>query len=545
MRQWPTAFIDPTRAQGLRTSGAWGNETIGDYARTVARVDPNRVIQIENNQQYRAAELVALADCLAHYFLQRGLTPGAVISYMLPNWHESCVVSLAAALAGLVLNPLLPIYRERELSFMLNDSHSQLLFIPGQFRNFDYPSLLKRICPELPELQDVVVVRGSAPGFLSFDELPLATPPASLPPVSADAVKLCIYTSGTTGVPKGVLHSHNTIMADVRTLARFWAVGSDDCFFVPSPVTHIGGSLYAHEFVWYSGVPAVLMDIWNGPAAVTAINLHGCTISSGATPFLQELVEACQRTNDKLPSLRLFICGGAAVPPALIRRARALFSRCVACRVYGSTEIPTVTAGALPSDDGETCAETDGAVCGAEVRIVDPVDGHTLPFGAEGELVVRAPEMFLGYANPDDNVAAFTPYGFFKTGDLGRWMDHSHLVITGRKKDIIIRAGENISAKELEDLLGGHPAIKEIAVVGIPHPRTGEAVCACVVLNTSATIDRADISHFMINHGSARQKIPEVLLILDDLPRTATGKVRKEELRTLAVTRFEWSDLAR
>ena len=546
MKTWPLRR-DEVRERHLRETGAWGEQTIADYARQLARDDPGRILLIDDARRLSAAGLVAAAENLALSLLGRGLHPGSVVSYMLPNWYETCVISLAAAMAGLVLNPLLPIYRERETKFMLADSESRLLFIPSSFRNFDYRGFIAALRPELPQLRDVIVVRGdgASDGRDRYESLVKEAGPGTLPTVTADAVKMLIYTSGTTGRPKGVLHSHNTILADVRSLAKFWSVRAGDCFLVPSPVTHIGGSLYAHEIVWYSGMPVVLMDTWVGKEAVRLIREFGCTISAGATPFLKDLVGEAQRSGDTLPSLRLYICGGAAVPAALIQLARATFVNCSPCRIYGSTEVPTVTAGMLPTDDESVGAETDGAVAGTEVLIVDPETGAVLPAGAEGELVVRGPEMFLGYSDPADNSDAFTADGYFKTGDLGRWVDVKHLQITGRKKDLIIRAGENISAKELEDLLGGHPAIAEVSVVSVPSERTGEAVCACVVQSSSAAIDLAGISRYMIDRGVARQKIPEALLLLDELPRTATGKVRKDELRRIARTNAVWADKGR
>jgi acyl-CoA synthetase (AMP-forming)/AMP-acid ligase II len=540
-RVW-TKRQDPGRAARMRAVGAWRNETIGDYARALAARDPERTLIIESDRRLTAAALLAEAEVLARSLIERGLRPGSVVSYMLPNWHESCAISLAAALAGLVLNPLLPIYRTHEIKFMLADSQSQLIFIPAIFRNFDYREMLASLRHELPHLREVVVVRGAAREFTGYEQFTVARSFTALPLVEADSVKMLIYTSGTTGRPKGVLHSHNTILADVRSLAEFWAVSEADRFFVPSPVTHIGGSLYAHEFVWYSAAPAVLLDVWEAREAMRLINEFSCTLSAGATPFLRDLVDAACRSGEMLPSLRLYVCGGASVPPALIRLAQKTFRNCVVCRVYGSTEVPTITAGARPSDDLELRAETDGEVYGTEVRIVHPDTGVPLGRGAVGELVARGPEMFLGYAEQADNVDAFTSDGFFKTGDLGYWGDDSHLVITGRKKDLIIRAGENISAKEIEDLLEDHPAIAEVAVVAVPSARTGEAVCACIVLSNGESISLVDIARFLLERDTSRQKFPEAMLLLESLPRTATGKIRKDELRIHARQKAIWSD---
>jgi acyl-CoA synthetase (AMP-forming)/AMP-acid ligase II len=528
---------DAMRARTLRAAGHWGDLTIADYARTRALQDPAQIILVDADRRFSAAQLYGEAEALAATFLDNGLAPGDTASYMLPNWYETCVISLAAALTGVVLNPLLPIYRERELSFMLADCRSRLLFIPALFRNIDYRDLIGGIRSGLPALEQVIVVRGPADSDTAYERFLGSRRAAALPAVSADAIKMLIYTSGTTGRPKGVLHTHNTIMADVRSLADFWRVTSADSFFVPSPVTHIGGSLYAHEFVWYSGTPAVLLELWNGDDALKLLHRHGCTISAGATPFLKDLIEASRRTGVVPNELRLFICGGAAVPPSLIREAHELFPNCVSCRVYGSTEVPTITGGAASDDGLEACAETDGALCGTEIRLVDPETGEDVAAGMEGEILVSGPEMFLGYKSAEDNESAFSADGFFKTGDLGRRVGTDHLLITGRKKDLIIRAGENISSKEIEDALSEHPAIAEIAVVSVPNKRTGEAVCACMVLRAGAALPLAEVGRFMRERGWARQKIPEALLVLASLPRTATGKVRKDVLRAEARAR--------
>jgi acyl-CoA synthetase (AMP-forming)/AMP-acid ligase II len=524
---------DATRARTLREVGCRGDLTVADYARAHALQEPSRTLLIDADHRLSASQLYGEAEALAAAFLADGLAPGDTVSYMLPNWYETCVISLAAALTGLVIHPLLPIYRERELSFMLADCESRLLFIPAIFRNLDYRDLIGGIRGGLPALKRVIVVRGAG-GDVAYERFLGSGGATPLPTVSADAIKMLIYTSGTTGRPKGVLHTHNTIMADVRSLAKFWRVTTADSFFVPSPVTHIGGSLYAHEFVWYSGTPAVLLDVWNGAEALKLLHRHGCTISAGATPFLKDLIEASRLTGTVPQALRLYICGGAAVPPSLIREAHEIFPNCVSCRVYGSTEVPTITGGAGPNDGLEACAETDGALCGTEIRIVDPETGRPVSAGMEGEILVSGPEMFLGYRAAEDNESALTTDGFFKTGDLGRMVDSDHLVITGRKKDLIIRAGENISAKEIEDALGGHPAIAEIAVVAVPNERTGEAACACVVLKTGGPLPLEELGRFMRERGWARQKIPEALLVLPSLPRTATGKIRKDVLRAEA-----------
>lgn len=535
MSSWPVR-TNATRSKSLRASGHWGAKTIAQHAREWVDAAPERVLIVDEERKFSAAALYEESEKLAHALLSRGLQPGDVVSYLLPNWYESCTLNLAAAMAGLVLHPLLPIYRERELEFMLGDSSSRLLFIPETFRNVDYVELISRFRDRLPALRDVAVVRSTQGATLTYDDLVEGPGRVRLPKVDPGSVKLLIYTSGTTGRPKGVLHSHETILADVRSLAQHWQVTSRDVFFVPSPVTHIGGSLYAHEFPWFSGTPAVLLDTWSGDRAVKTIDTFGCTISAGATPFLKDMLNSAAIAGTRLSSLRLFICGGAAVPPELIHNAMRAFPSCVACRAYGSTEVPTVTSGTPIDLDELTCAETDGIACGTQIQIVDPDSERVLETGTQGEVIVSGPEMFLGYSREEDNAAAFTRSGFFRSGDIGYLDAAGRLIITGRKKDLIIRSGENLSPKEIEDLLGTHAAIADISVVAIPSPRTGEAVCACIVLQPGTSLTLADVAGFVVDHGLARQKIPEALLFLESLPRTATGKVRKDVLRERAAT---------
>jgi acyl-CoA synthetase (AMP-forming)/AMP-acid ligase II len=249
-----------------------------------------------------------------------------------------------------------------------------------------------------------------------------------------------------------------------------------------------------------------------------------------ATPFLQELLDAALRAGSRLPSLRLFACGGAAVPPQLIRRANASFAQPCACRVYGSSEAPLVSLGLPGGANPDLASDTDGEVRDYELRLLDPEGGDC----AEGEIAVRGPALFLGYGDAAQTAASFTPDGFFLTGDIGRLTPEGGLVITGRKKDLIIRGGENISAKEIEDALHLHPDIAEAAVVAAPHARLGEGVFAFLVLRPGATMTLPDMAAFLGASGLARQKAPEGMRVVEDLPRTASGKIRKDVLRGLA-----------
>jgi acyl-CoA synthetase (AMP-forming)/AMP-acid ligase II len=416
----------------------------------------------------------------------------------------------------MVINPILPSLRDRELVFILNDANTRMIFIPAVFGKHDYAAMLARVTAEMADPPEVVVVRaGSA--------LPAATAPTELPVLDPDAVRMILYTSGTTGRPKGVLHSHNSMHALIAQLRDHWRVRPGDRFLVPSPIAHIGGSIYAFECPLLLGTSAVLMDRWNAEAAVQLIEREGCTHIAGATPFLEQLLAAAERAGTRLPQLKLFVCGGASVSPSLIRRAAAYFERAAVTRVYGSTEVPVTTVGS-PTDP-DHAADTDGRPGFAEIAL------H-----ADGEIHARGPQMLVGYLHADDESGSFDGNGYFRTGDLARWVDDGYLVVTGRAKDLIIRNGENIAPKEIEDLLIGHPGVAEIAIVGLPDPRTGERACAVVVPNGRPEPDVDSLRVFLQSQGVAIFKAPEQVVIWDALPRNDAGKVLKHQIQAALTT---------
>lgn len=526
---------DAERAAAAVRNGDWKNCTIADHAAELLAHSPDRILAIEGERQFSVRDLHGAAERLARALLRRALVPGDTISFQLPNWHEAVVVSLAAAMAGLVLNPITPIYRDAEVGFMLGDSRSKLIFVPAGFRGYDFPAMMRRVLPGLATQVEVVVVRGDAAGFTDWEAL-LADGDGELPLPGADpdAVKLVMYTSGTTGRAKGVIHSHNSLQAENWMRRAHLGIGPDDILFNPSPVTHVTGMLYALCMPFTLGVTTILMDVWDAIAAIDSMRRHGATGMVASTVFLQELLAAGQAQDEHLPQLRFFLCGGAQVRPDLVRDAAAHFPNAVFARIYGSTEVPVITAGVNRRADTALGAETDGQIFGCEARVVDPATGAALPSGAVGEIVARGPQMFLGYTREEDNREAFDAEGFFRMGDLGHLVNGDFIVVTGRKKDLIIRGGENISPKEIEDVLLGHPAIADVAIVAMPSARTGEMACAFVIPRAGQTIDLAEIARLLIAAGLARQKIPEHLELVDGLPRTAIGKVRKDVLRATA-----------
>jgi acyl-CoA synthetase (AMP-forming)/AMP-acid ligase II len=475
---------------------------------------------------------------LASFFRACGLEPGDVVSFQLPNWSEAAIVALAVRLCGLVLNPVPPIYREAELGFILADCRAKLLLIPGVFRKHDHRRTIAGLRAQLPLLRDVVVVRGDAgTSCVAWDDALSCARLADdeLPAIDPSAPMLAMYTSGTTGRPKGVLHHHHGYDYRVRTMAEAWSIGPDDVVFMPSPVTHITGAFWAFDMPWVSGATSVLMDVWSPDEAIACIAKSRCTVTGGATPFLRQLLDVAAARPAAMASLRLFFCGGTTVSAELIREASVAHPQCLFFRAYGSTEMPTTTLGIRDRAHAALGAETDGEIVPpTEVRIVDATSGAPLPDGAEGEILVRGPEALVGYVRPEDDAAAFDDDGFFRMGDLGRRVHGRYLVITGRKKDIIIRSGENISPKEVEDALSVHPAVADVAIVAMPSRTTGEQGCAFVIVHPGQTIDLDEMRRFLTRAGLARQKFPEHLVVVDDLPRVPSGKISKDVLRAQA-----------
>jgi cyclohexanecarboxylate-CoA ligase len=501
---------DEDRAQRAYAEGHWVHATLADALARAVRDTPDRVLLVDGDVALDAQTLDRRARALAHALLAR-MAPGSVVSFMLPNWHEAAIVYLGATLAGMVANPILPSLRDHDLAFILADARSRIVFVPEVFRGFDYAAMLRRVAGAMADPPEIVTVRGE--GLPEGDACPL-------PVLDPDAVRMVMYTSGTTGRPKGVLHTHNSLHALIRQIGQHWRVAPGDAFLVPSPISHIGGSIYAFEAPLLLGSRAVLMEHWDPAAALALMRAQRITHMAGATPFLQHLLAAARQAHEHLPALKLFVCGGASVPPVLIQEAAAWFTGAAVTRVYGSTEVPVMTVGAPRVGDLIHAAGTDGRPGIAEVRL-----------GPGEEICARGPQMLAGYIRAEDEDQAFDAAGFFRSGDQGRWVDGDYLVVSGRLKDLIIRNGENIAPKEVEDLLIGHPAIAEIAIVGVPDARTGERACAVIVPEAGQGVAVPDLVEFLADLGVARFKYPEQVVLRERLPRNEAGKVLKHVLR--------------
>jgi cyclohexanecarboxylate-CoA ligase len=519
----------PPLGDRYRREGLWRGETIWDaFAATAARVSGKTAV-VEGDARTSFHALARAAERLAAGLAARGVGAGDVVAVQLPNWRETIEVLLAIARLGAVANPILPIYRQRELGFILPQSGGRVLFIPGRYRDADHRELVRGLRPQLPALEHVVVVRDEpGPDALAYAEVAGADPPPLVR--DASALALLMYTSGTTADAKGVLHSHDTLLAEARSLGPVHGLGASDTVLMPSPLTHVSGLIHALLIPAVFGTTAVLMERWEPGDALGRIAAERVTYMVGAPTFLRDLAAHPAAASTDTGSFRLFSCGGADVDPTLVREAAARLG-CVAKRVYGSTEFPTLTTTG-PDDPPERSIDSEGRAIGAAEMLLVDEEGAPVPTGHEGEILARGPECFLGYRDPALNADAFTADGWFRTGDLGILDAAGFLRITGRKKDIIIRKGENLSARELEDLIAAHPAVAEVAVVGLPDAASGEIACAVVRARPGTrppTLE--EVAAHLTASGLSRRKLPERLVVTDDFPRTASGKILKRALR--------------
>jgi acyl-CoA synthetase (AMP-forming)/AMP-acid ligase II len=458
-----------------------------------------------------------------------GIRRGDVVSWQLPNWFEGAALAAAIDRLGAVSNPIITIYRKREIAFVCRQARTKALVVPGLVRGVDHRELAAAVRAQAPDLEHVVTVRAEpAERMVALEAIEEDVAAPATPADAGDVAMIC-YTSGTTAEPKGVLHTPTSLGGLVHAHAMLHRPTADDRSLLQFPLTHIGGVTMHVLFQAVHGSSIVAMDTFDPPLAVDLVERHRVTGAGGPPAILQAMLAAPGFSPAKMRTVRTSGSGAADVSPALIRRVEEAFG-CVAYRSYGMTECPMFTSGAV-GDPAEKRHGTDGRpLPGCVARLVD-ADGRPVAAGVEGEIEASGPQLCGGYLDPALNVA-FTPDGFFRTGDLAVQDDDGFIRITGRRKDVILRKGETLSAKGIEDELAAHPAVADVAVIGVPDADRGERVCACVVLRPGAApLDIDGVRRFMEGRGVMRQRIPEQVELLAELPRNATGKVRKDLLR--------------
>jgi len=540
--EFDAVLIPARRAQSV-ADGFWPDRTINDELDACVAACPDKLaltaVQAESGTTTRFTyrELAAMADRVAVGLAQLGVGKNDIVACQLPNWWQFTVVYLACSRIGAVMNPLMHIFRERELSFMLQHGEAKVLIAPKVFRGFDFEQMVTALQPSLPHLQHIVVVGGT--GANSFEAL-LSGPAWENAPGAQeilarhrpgpDDVTQIIYTSGTTGEPKGVMHTANTVMANIIPYAQRLQLDAQDIVLMASPMAHQTGFMYGLIMPILLKAGAVIYDVWEPLKAIDLIRAEGCTFTMASTPFLTDLAKNVAESGKTVPTLKTFLCAGAPIPGPLVEQARAVLGTKIVS-AWGMTENGAVTLIRLDDPD-ERAFTTDGCpLPGVELKIVD-FDGAVQPAGQAGKLMVRSVSNFGGYLKRP-HLNGTDAEGWFDTGDLARVDEQGYVRITGRSKDVIIRGGENIPVVEIEALLYRHPAIAMAAVVAYPDERMGERACAVVVPKPGQTVDLPSIVEFMKSQKVAMQYIPERLILRDAMPSTPSGKIQKFKLREM------------
>lgn len=546
--EFDAVLIEPRR-KAMEEAGYWPGKTLLDYfemclaAQPEARALTSIVVTEGKRHDLTWAEIDALSWRAAAGLRRLGLGKDDVLACQLSNSWEFIVLYIACRKLGIVFNPVMPIFREHELLFMLRHGEAKAFVVPKVFRHFDHEAMADGMRPDLPDLQHVIVAGGT--GANSFDAL-LLDPTlvvddalrALSEQVRGDANDVCqlIYTSGTTGEPKGVMHTANTMYSNLVAYADRLGLEASDIILMASPMAHQTGFMYGFLMPVMLGARMVLMDSWDKDLAARLIAEERVTFTMASTPFLMDLSTAVAEGGTDSTSLRIFLCAGTAIPGPLVERAHAVLGAKV-LSAWGMTENGAVTVVA-PTDPDERSVHTDGFVLpGMELQIRG-TDGKPVTPGHEGELYVRGCSNFGGYLKRPqwNNTDA---EGWFDTGDIARMDEAGYIRICGRSKDVIIRGAENIPVVEVEALLYKNPAVHQVAIVAYPDDRLGERACAFIVPKPGQSIDFAAMVGFLESQHLAKQYFPERLEVRDRLPSTASGKIQKFALRNELKAEYE------
>ncbi|BEC26569.1 medium-chain fatty-acid--CoA ligase [Escherichia coli] len=529
-----TLTFNEQRRAAYRQQGLWGDASLADYWQQTARAMPDKIAVVDNHgASYTYSALDHAASCLANWMLAKGIESGDRIAFQLPGWCEFTVIYLACLKIGAVSVPLLPSWREAELVWVLNKCQAKMFFAPTLFKQTRPVDLILPLQNQLPQLQQIVGVDKLAPATSSLslsqiiaDNTPLTTAITT----HGDELAAVLFTSGTEGLPKGVMLTHNNILASERAYCARLNLTWQDVFMMPAPLGHATGFLHGVTAPFLIGARSVLLDIFTPDACLALLEQQRCTCMLGATPFVYDLLNLLEKQPADLSALRFFLCGGTTIPKKVARECQQRGIKLLS--VYGSTESSPHAVVNL-DDPLSRFMHTDGyAAAGVEIKVVDDAR-KILPPGCEGEEASRGPNVFMGYFDePELTARALDEEGWYYSGDLCRMDEAGYIKITGRKKDIIVRGGENISSREVEDILLQHPKIHDACVVAMPDERLGERSCAYVVLKAPHhSLSLEEVVAFFSRKRVAKYKYPEHIVVIEKLPRTASGKIQKFLLR--------------
>ncbi|HCU3203413.1 TPA: medium-chain fatty-acid--CoA ligase [Escherichia coli] len=529
-----TLTFNEQRRAAYRQQGLWGDASLADYWQQTARAMPDKIAVVDNHgASYTYSALDHAASCLANWMLAKGIESGDRIAFQLPGWCEFTVIYLACLKIGAVSVPLLPSWREAELVWVLNKCQAKMFFAPTLFKQTRPVDLILPLQNQLPQLQQLVGVDKLAPATsaLSLSQIIADnTPLTTAITVHGDELAAVLFTSGTEGLPKGVMLTHNNILASERAYCARLNLTWQDVFMMPAPLGHATGFLHGVTAPFLIGARSVLLDIFTPDACLALLEQQRCTCMLGATPFVYDLLNLLEKQPADLSALRFFLCGGTTIPKKVARECQQRGIKLLS--VYGSTESSPHAVVNL-DDPLSRFMHTDGyAAAGVEIKVVDDAR-KTLPPGCEGEEASRGPNVFMGYFDePELTARALNEEGWYYSGDLCCMDEAGYIKITGRKKDIIVRGGENISSREVEDILLQHPKIHDACVVAMPDERLGERSCAYVVLKAPHhSLSLEEVVAFFSRKRVAKYKYPEHIVVIEKLPRTASGKIQKFLLR--------------
>ncbi len=530
-----TLTFNEQRRAAYRQQGLWGDASLADYWQQTARAMPDKIAVVDNHgTSYTYSALDHAASCLANWMLAKGIESGDRIAFQLPGWCEFTVIYLACLKIGAVSVPLLPSWREAELVWVLNKCQAKMFFAPTLFKQTRPVDLILPLQNQLPQLQQIVGVDKLAPATSSLSLSQIIADNTSLTTAittHGDELAAVLFTSGTEGLPKGVMLTHNNILASERAYCARLNLTWQDVFMMPAPLGHATGFLHGVTAPFLIGARSVLLDIFTPDACLALLEQQRCTCMLGATPFVYDLLNVLEKQPADLSALRFFLCGGTTIPKKVARECQQRGIKLLS--VYGSTESSPHAVVNL-DDPLSRFMHTDGyAAAGVEIKVVDDAR-KTLPPGCEGEEASRGPNVFMGYFDePELTARALDEEGWYYSGDLCRMDEAGYIKITGRKKDIIVRGGENISSREVEDILLQHPKIHDACVVAMSDERLGERSCAYVVLKAPHhSLSLEEVVAFFSRKRVAKYKYPEHIVVIEKLPRTTSGKIQKFLLRT-------------
>ena len=535
-----TAKGQGVSADGFRKAGYWLDKTVDQLLIEAIAKTPDKISivadRVDRDQAlsltYR--ELGKRVDRVANSLRALGVGPGDFVTVQLPNWWEFVVTSLACGRIGAIVNPVMPILRERELLYILNFCEAKVFIVPKLYRGFDYAAMAEGMRADLPHLKHLVVVDGD--GAVNFERMlvsaePAAQPAAAFAGLRPDDMAVLMFTSGTTGEPKGVIHTSNSLVGCSKALTERFGLDAKDVLLVASPVGHMTGYAAVVLLSLYLGGTMVLQDVWEPKHGVSLMAREGVTYTAAATPFLSDICDTVKAGAPRPAALRSFLCGGAPIPSVLIERAASELGIKV-CSLWGMTETLAATL-TEPTRAADKSPTTDGRpLDGMEVRIVD-FNGNVVPSGQSGRLLVRGCQMFRDYYRKPE-LPTFDAQGWFDSGDLAYMDDEGYIRISGRVKDVLIRGGENVPVVEIENLLYKHPAVAAVAVVGMPDARLGERGCAFIVPRPEHSFDLASMQAYLSECKMTKQFWPERVEVVAELPRTASGKIQKFKLKDIA-----------